>query len=75
MTKSDVEWIELDMNWNAQDHSKWQLLINDGWGPKDDYCGWRTMHQWLEDTNRRTMAQGLHMHVRQTLTITMDNDE
>ena len=75
LTKPNVEWIELDMNWNAQEHSKWQLLINDGWGPKDDYYGWRTMHQWLEDTNRRTVAQGLHMHVRQTLTITMDNDE
>ena len=33
------------------------------------------MHQRLEDINRRTVAQGLHMHVRQTLTITMDNDE
>ena len=43
MTKLDVEWIELDMNWNAQDLSKWQLLINDGWGPKDDYI------LWLED--------------------------
>ena len=34
MTKSDVEWVELDMNWNAQYHSKWQLLINDGGGQK-----------------------------------------
>ena len=76
MTKLDVEWIKIDMNWNAQDHSKWQLLINDGLGAK-------RLLLWLEDNAPVTrgyqqkngcprIAYACKTNVDK---ITMDNDE